>query len=258
MAPMSVEKLNDARVREIVEAMIRRLQALLDDHETHASLKAWAVETWRSAGEYWQGPIALNRTATHVLGDLLDADARMPPGDAAAPHVLRREDIVRALDELRRGVLVPPLAEIGVLRCPLPAFIAALDLPTERHILDGLGWYEYQQFASPGTGRVFVLSGPIDHPPSSEYGPQIAANRSDDGVNEVLLDLFETLEIDLADIALYDAFTSHTLPELHLWRQPADGAPTLVATFTGLRKAMAALRRCEAAANREPHWLEGR
>ena len=47
-------------------------------------------------GEYWQGPIALNRTATHVLGDLLDADARMPPSDAAAPHVLRREDIVRA------------------------------------------------------------------------------------------------------------------------------------------------------------------
>ena len=78
------------------------------------------METWRSAGEYWQGPIALNRTATHVLGDLLDADARMPPGDAAAPHVLRREDIVRALDGLRRGVLVPPFAEIGVLRCPLP------------------------------------------------------------------------------------------------------------------------------------------
>lgn len=257
MAPRPGEKLYDTRVREIVEAMIRRLQALLDGHETHTSLKAWAVETWQSAGEYWQGPIALNRTATHVLGDLLDADARMPPGDAAAPHVLRREDIVRALDELRRGVLVPPLAEIGVLRYPLLTFIAALDLPTERHILDGIGWYEYQQFASPGTGRVFVLSGPIDHPPSSEYGPQIAANRPDD-VNEVLLDLFETLEIDLADIELYDAFTTHTLRELRLWRQPADGARTLVATFTGLRKAMAALRRCEAAANSEPHWLAGR
>lgn len=141
---------------------------------------------------------------------------------------------------------------------PAPRVHRSAGSTTERHILDGLGWYEYQQFASPGTGRVFVLSGPIHHSPSGEYGPQIAANRPDDGVNEVLLDLFETLEIDLADIALYDAFTSHTLRELHLWRQPADGAPTLVATFTGLRKAMAALRRCEAAANSEPHWLEGR
>ncbi|MBL9106662.1 MAG: hypothetical protein JNL82_37420 [Myxococcales bacterium] len=59
-----------------------------------------------------------------------------------------------------------------------------------------------------------------------------------------------------ADVGVGDH--DHTLRELHLWRQPADGARTLVATFNRLRKAKAALRRCEAAANSEPHRLEGR
>jgi hypothetical protein len=78
-------------------------------------------------------------------------------------------------------------------------------------------------------------------------------------VDAVLLDLFETLGIDLDDVDLYDAFAGHALRELRLWRQTADGARTVVATFTGLRKAQAALRRYEeTAAPGATHWIEGR
>ncbi|MBK7829741.1 hypothetical protein [Nannocystis sp.] len=113
-----------------------------------------------------------------------------------------------------------------------PTDIASrLGRETERYVLDGIGWCEYLQIASPGSGRVFVLERPLE---AAARGSWVYVDRTADALDAVR-DLFETLAIDLADLEGFASdFVVDTvaLPRWTLWRQDDNGIRAEVADFT--------------------------
>ncbi|MDC0723215.1 hypothetical protein [Nannocystis bainbridge] len=250
---MPVGDPDDLRIRTLTASLVQRLRGFIDGSETHAGLQAWAQAAW---GSTFEGPAVANRLATNALHDLCNADSRVPPRDLASPHIFRPLDAAESLRQLQRGTITGPFREVAGLKDPLRKFAARLDLETERHVLDGLGWFEFLQFASPGTGRVFILQRPLDHPDFDNFPTLVRASATDDAF-ETLRDLFETLGIDLTDVAaLADEFAALDLPTRTLWRQDDNGNRAVVATFTGARKADAALQHYTALMHKQMYWLE--
>lgn len=245
----------DLAARALTEQLIVRLQAFLDGRETHESLRTWAGAAWR---DHQQGLARTNRTARLILSNVACAADRHPPGDESQPYILRAVDVVEYLRKLQRGDMTGPVREVAMLSMPLPIFAERLGLDTDRYILDQLGWFEYLQFASPGSGRVFVLSRPleffdqgrslVEFVPLGPFDPQ-----------DVLRDLFETFIVDHEDLVwLADDFDNicESLPRQTLWRQDDNGNRFAVATFTGARKAEAALQHFAALKHKQFYWLE--
>ncbi|WAS99226.1 hypothetical protein [Nannocystis punicea] len=250
---MPVGDPDDLRIRALTEELIRRLRGFLDGRETHAALQQWAQSAWGGTEE---GPVAANRLATEALHDLWNADSRVPPRDLDSPHIFRPVDAAESLRRLRRGTLVGTFREVAGLKDPLREFAARLDLETERHVLDGLGWFEFLQFASPGTGRVFLLQRPLEGPAAVHFPTLVRAPAADEP-QETVRDLFETLVIDDNDVAAFaDEFDGLAMHRRALWRQDDNGNRAVVATFTGVRKAEAALQRYAASMHKQLYWLE--
>ena len=134
-----------------------------------------------------------------------------------------------------------------------------LGLETERHVVDGLGWFEFLRFASSATGRQFLLSGSIefvdsDTPATTQVSVEEGADAAD-----TLRDFVETLAVDLSDFAARkEPFAQISLPIHTLWRQDDNGSSAMVATFTGLRKAEQALCRFEALHHKQTYWIESK
>jgi hypothetical protein len=234
-----------------VELLIHRLQAFLSGGETHESLQAWAKALWIEQ----ESPVSGHAAATAILMNLWNAATREPPGDDSCPYILRRIDVDAYLYRLQRGDQKLPTHDLGCLHAT-PADIAArLGRETERYILDGIGWCDYLRFASPGSGRVFVLERPLR---AVARGSWVYVDQAADPL-DTARDLFEALTIDLADL---DAFASRfiidpaALPRWTLWHQDDHGARRELASFTSRRKAEAALRRHESPPHKQFHWLE--
>ncbi|PCC75355.1 hypothetical protein SAMN02745121_03919 [Nannocystis exedens] len=243
----------DLRVRALTEELIHRLRGFIAGRETPATLQQWAQATW---GKGQEGPVAANRLATEALHDLWNADSRFPPGDLTSPPIFRPVDAAATLRRLTRGSLDGPVCEVAALKAPLHQFAARLDLETERHVLDGLGWFEFLQFASPGTGRAFDLQRPLERRDTDNLPTLVRASATGDA-QEILQDLFETLVIDHDDVAaLADDFAALELPKRTLWRQDDNGNRAQVASFTGVRKAEAALTHYAALMHKQLYWLE--
>jgi hypothetical protein len=235
----------------ITETLVGRLQALLAGSETHESVEAWARALWTGQ----DSPVAGHPVATGILMNLWNAAARERPEGESGPYVLRPIDVDAYLRRLQAGEREAPTRELGCLRAT-PADVAArLGRETERDVLNGLGWCDYLQFASPGSGRVFMLERVID---GAARGSWVYAARATDAV-DVVRDLFETLAVDLADI---EGFASDfvvditALPRVSLWRQDDNGVRAVVAVFTGRRKAEAALHHYEKLQHKQVYWLE--
>ncbi len=235
------------------ETLVGLLQAFLAGHETHESLQEWSRTLW--AGQ--ESPVHGHTWATGILMNLFNATERELLGDDSSPRILRGIDVDAYLSGLQRGEKVAPTRELGGLRATPQDVATWLGRETERHVLDGIGWCEYLQLASPGTGRVFVLERALN---TRMTGSWVYADRAADALDTVR-DLFETLTIDLADLDCFaQAFIIDTgaLPSLTLWRQDNTGDRAEVASFTGRRKAEAALRRSEAQDPMQVYWIEDR
>lgn len=233
------------------EELVRRLRRFLAGGETHESLEAWGKAAWGRTH-----PAQANRAAFSVMMNAWNAATRVWPGDASCPFALRPVDVAAYLRLLQRGEPKAPLREVGGLKAPLSAFAEQLGLETERHVVDGLGWFEYLQFASAGSGRVFVLSRPLTCGPRGPETTEVAADAAADA-KDVLCDLFETLAIDHEDVHwLAEGFEARSLTTWVLWRQDDNGNRAEVARFTGFRKAEAAFRRYAALMHKQLYWVE--
>lgn len=244
---------HDLAARTLTEQLIARLQAFRDGRETHESLAAWASAAW---GDHGRGLARTNRNTRLILANVASAADRHPPGDGSQPYILRDVDLVEYLRVLQRGTMNGPVRDVASLSAPLPTFAERFGLETDRYIVDQLGWFEYLQFASPGTGRVFVLSRPLEFPDAGQSLVEVVPLGQLDP-QDVLRDLFETLVVDHEDVVwLPEGFTTDSLPRQTLWRQDDNGNRFEVATFTGVRKAEAALQRFLALKHKQFYWLE--
>ena len=232
------------------ETLISHLQAFLAGSETPESLQAWARALWTEQAS----PVNGHAWATAILMNLWNATTREPRGAESRPYILRRVDVAAYLDGLQRGDRVPT-RDLGGLRATPTDIASRLGRETERYVLDGIGWCEYLQIASPGSGRVFVLERPLE---AAARGSWVYVDRTADTLDSVR-DLFEILAIDLADLEGFASdFVVDTgaLPGWTLWRQDDNGIRAEVADFTGRRKAEAALRHYESLHHKQVYWLE--
>jgi hypothetical protein len=189
---------DDHEVRTLTAELARRLRGFVDGRETHDSLEAWAHAVW---GRTQDGPIPTHAVATRILINLWNAAARTT-SDHRSPYILRPVDAANYLHELQRGELRGNVDDFALLGPTLPELAARLDRDTERHVLDGVGWHEFLQFASPGTGRVFVLSRPLQH--LIPAGATIAATERRGELPAILRDLCLSLDLGPADLVELD------------------------------------------------------
>jgi hypothetical protein len=234
--------------------LLQRLQGFVRGTETHASLVRWASSGWRI--EHAQGgPLGLNRTATRLLANLANGGAL---GRLDQAPILRVDDAAHYIELLRRGESHKLTRLIGCSRILLQDLQQRLHLPTERQVVPGIGWCEYLRFASPATGRTFVLEESLQRPSGdgdNAYGNFSSDDQSD--ARDCLIDLFETLAIDLDDLAWRaPEFEKLTLPTWTLWRQDDSGIKTAMTIFNSCRKAQAALAHFEALPHKQTYWLE--
>jgi len=240
---------------ERTSELLGKLEGFLRAEETHASLERWA-QSALPAGSTHGAPIGLNRAATRVLTSLCSATTL---------HAIDQTPIFRAEDArdymalLRRGEGRKLTRLVGSLTASLPRIQQQLRFPTEREVAPGVGWLEYLRFASPATGRTFLLEQRLQRFGGEPEVVQGRLSTEDDGdAHECLFDLLETLAIDLTDLGWRaPEFELVKLPEWVLWRQDDNGVKTAVGTFSGCRKAQAALAGFESLHHKQTYWLEG-
>ena len=220
--------------------LIRRLRAFVDGHETHDSLQSWARSLW---GDTEDGPMEMNSVGTSILENAWNAAVKLPSRGEADSYILRTADAIEYIRLLQRGIVKAPLTEVAGLLIPLRHIGERLGLETERHIISGLGWFEFLQIASLGTGRTFVLSRSLGRDDSKQPMTEAAVSEKKNDAQGILEDLFETLEIDFDDVGwLAQEFRQVSLPRWILQYQEGDNSLVPIATFSGFRKAEATLR----------------
>lgn len=230
--------------------LIAKLEAFVEGRETTASLQAWAHALWDADGTQ-EGPIRLNGHATGVLINVFNGDQREDTVEAA-PR-LRARDALDYIRTLRAGLERPMTRTVATLEAPMNEWVSRLALDPIRHVIDGLGWFEFVQFASPATGRVFSLRNALE---AFALGDPLLSTTADGGAADCLMDLFDTLCIDSRDFAwLAPEFEAATFPTWRLLRQDDNGIVAEVERFTGYRKAAASLRKLEASKHKQTYWL---
>jgi hypothetical protein len=202
---------------------------------------------------YGESPLSSNRIATNVLLDLAGAGSETDSGQP----IFRLADAEGCLRELLQGSDDDFSLWLAAPSAPFEHFVQKLKLPTERHVIEGLGWQEYVRFCSPATGRTFCIRRSLE-PGLPDARPVFDCDADDTPVSR-LIDLVETLAIDASDLAwIHEDINVAALPTWALWRQDDNGNKAHVETFTGYRKARAALGRFEALGHKQMYWLERR
>jgi hypothetical protein len=192
-----------------------------------------------------------------VLINLYNAGTRHRPRDATSPFILRVADATAYLQLLRRGEFGGPGVLVGGIATSLEAYAEQIGRGTERHVVEGLGWFEQLRFASLGSGRAFALNRPLQRLEMHDAVATDIVVAPGGAPAEVIRDLVEALAIDRSDFVwLADEFKDVVLPEHTLWRQDDNGNRFAIQTFTGRRKAEAELRRFESLPHKQTYWLE--
>lgn len=242
-------------------ALAEKLEAFCNGNESAesaASLAAWARALWDSDGTQ-AGPLRTNSIAAGVLGDLYSGDDRENPDDPASGPMLRTVDAADYLRDLRQGITWLRPRPVASVAGPFSVWAARLRAEPIRTVLDGLGWFEFVRFASPGTGRCFVMGNALSRYAGEEpYQPTINTESTGDPL-ECLVDLVETLCIDASDLTwTADEFANLPLPEWIVFRQDDNGVRATVGVFSGKRKAVAAMRTLEHGKHKQTYWVQAR
>lgn len=226
----------DLEIAEGVRRFVEVLRQFASGAVGRAELQAFARAKWPSSRG--QGtPFPANGATSVAFGSCWNAtDLELRPSDVDA--------YVQWLT-------------VGTSACPVRVcavtFSAAqlgerLSLPTVRYLVDGLGWVESLEFASPITGRQFSAESSVEGAPRNSFV------RASDGPPEpsALLDLCNTLGIDGAE-----CFLEHEEPiRWLLWRQDDNGHRSVLASFSALLKARNELARLESSTHKQMYWIE--
>jgi hypothetical protein len=230
-----------------------RLERFIDGYETPDTLQAWV----RSFGDHqWtqEGPLHSNATATEVFVNLWNGAQLVDPERPDLGCVLRTSDVREYLRLLRRGTDIPLPWELGNAGGPLLKFAERVGVRPVRHIIDRADWFEVVRFASPATGRLFSMR----HPLASSAGGRVVFRSEAMGTqHECLVDLLETLAIDLSDFHwVSKECVPSQVPRWRLWCDDDKGSRICVATFTGRRKALGAMAQYGARDPEQTYWVE--
>jgi hypothetical protein len=237
---------------DLVREMCAQMRAYLDGHIGGTALGQWATDARTPNG---LSTIRGHGTAHSVLKSLIHLDDE--------ESEIRRSDVETYLRWLTEGSQAPlPDDPLVMLRLTPDEIASVLSLRTVRWWLDGLGWVSEVRFVAPGTGRPF-LAGWLDYPAPElgDYRSCITTDHARDA--QALLDLFDTLCIDLSDIPPLDgkpgwneAISVEGLPRWRLMRQDDNGRRFEMETFTAPRKARERLQAYEALHHKQIYWLE--
>jgi hypothetical protein len=239
-------------------ALIEKLEAFTRGEETQESLQAWARAVWGNDGTQL-GPLRANAMATGILVNVMNGNERENGAEEQSRAMLRTEDAVQYLLNLRHGVPWSAPRPIAAVVGTMGDLARRVKVEPVRHVIDGLGWFEILFCASPGTGRVFVIRNAVStYAKEGVYHPMIST-QVQGNAQECLLDMMETLAIDRSDLSwLADEFTGVELPEWAVWRQDDNGVREELGTFTAYRKAVAAIAELEARTHKQTYWIEAR
>jgi hypothetical protein len=234
--------------------LIARLEGFVRGEVTGKTLQAWALDQWQRV-PHGQSPLMPNRIASDVMDDLTGAGNETDTGEP----IFRTVDAERCLRELKQGRPRDLGRYVAAPHAPFEHFVRQLKVPTERHIIPGIGWHEFLRFASPATGCVFCVRVSLqDWTIEPEPKVPLFCVQTDASPLTCLLDLLETLSIDRSDLSwVAEEIATSEVPTWTLWRQDDNGNEALVQSFTGYRKARAELARFEALGHKQTYWLDG-
>jgi hypothetical protein len=230
----------------VTAEMVGLVEQLLAGRTTRHELYVWAEKL-----VYPHRPLAFHTAAARgLLSCLLDLHSQLDDG----PRV-RDVDLAAHVEAIRMGW--PPFDPEAFATLALTAREVATRIGREiqRYYVDGLGWMEICEFASPATGRRFSVHRPLHDAASAMVTrvstfalPPAAADRA-----AVLADLFDTLTIDMDEITWSDIAPSE---RWRLMRSDDNGNTQLVRRFSGYAKARKALAEYEAKLHKQAYWLE--
>ncbi len=240
---------------ERTAALIETLERFTQGLETTRALQAWARDLWEKDGTQ-AGPLRTNKLATMILTNLWSADARQDPEDRQSGGMLRVQDALEYLRVLRTGAAYFAPRDVASVALPLGHWAARFVLQPTRHVIDGLGWFEFIKFASSATGRTFLMRSSLPSEKESPCHSTVSTELQGDA-GQCLQDLLETLAIDRRDLTwVAHEFEKLVLPEWVLWRQDDNGIKAEIERFTGYKKALSALADLEAKQHKQAYWLE--
>lgn len=226
----------DLEIAEGVRHFVGVLRRFASGTVDRAELQAFARARWPS--NKGQGtPFPGNGVASVAFGSCWNA----------TDQELRPSDVDAYVQWLTVGTSAYPVRVCGVTSSATQLG-EQLSLPTVRYILDGLGWVESLDFASPITGRKFSAESSLEGAFRNSFV------RASDGpaAPSALLDLCNTLGIDGAE-----CFLEHEEPiRWLLWRQDDNGHRSVLASFSALLKARNELERLESSKHKQMYWIE--
>lgn len=224
--------------------MVGLLRGVVSGTVSRSAVAAFARELW-PPGSGQKIPFSGNGTASVVFDSIWNIEEMVND-----TYLLRDSDLAQFVRWLLEGNPMQGTTSIAWVKGTPAALAGALDVPTVRYWVEGLGWHESLSFASPYTGRCFIGAAPMS-PVAEVHVVDIIAYAHLDLA--LLHDLFDTLVVDVDDLVRPPALP---FKRWQLWRQDDNGVRALVASFTGFTKAEAALARFEALGHKQSYWLE--
>lgn len=225
--------------------MIDRLRGLLDGRTTRAEVLAWTRELWQTSG---LGEPLRAADAASVFESLCSLDRRH--GD---DQLIRPVDLRVYLRWLTEGECFhADEDQLFTLERDVEAFAAWTGTATVRWWYTGIGWWVSTRFCTPARGMPFVAHGMLERPGVMD----IVKRRSDD-FNAAVVDLFEALAIDDADVSfLHPQVDVRRLPAWALWRQDDNGNRFEMARYRSYAKARAQWQLYTDRGHKQTYWIE--
>lgn len=248
---MPLSPLRHQRAVETNPKLMRNMVALLQEFSGSSAdrqrIYDWAHHVFdgRSQDNVFDGhPTA--EVVFFCLWNILDCDPRTDE------PLVRKHDTEAYL----RWLLSPafPARDLGhfvALNFSFDELARRVKVTPVRELVSGWGWLETVQFASLVTGMSFVsfrsISSPVDHDNALVFFEQ-SADRY-----RALIELFETLEIDLADVK---HMPIEVTPQWVLLRQDDNGNRFVVEHFVTGSAARRRLAQFESMSHKQMYWVE--
>jgi hypothetical protein len=249
MKPMTPEeRFESAR---LTREMVDLVQSFLEGGTSRKELSTWARDRPDDHG-------TLFRTAATagLHGCLWNCEVVLR--ETGEP-LIRPVDLVEHLHVVSEGEMPFDPEEIAVITPGVREIARYVAGSATRLLLDGLGWFEGVQFASPATGRPFAaislhaLELGFGDPAVGSIVRTYRYPESAEARGSVLADLFDTLAIDLDDVT---SVRGEVSDRWALMRVDDNGNSAVVAAFSGYAKARTRLAHFETLHHKQTYWLE--
>lgn len=228
---------------ERVRTLADHLQSVLAGQTTRAELLAWlrALPVRDPLGPFRSGIVA------SVYDSLLQLDLPWPDGP-----LIRDVELQAYLLWLTDGCDTFDDDLLFMLGRDIEVFAGERGAPAVRWWNQQLGWWVSLQFATPASGRLYVAHAALERPNVVGVHKQ-----PHDDLHAALVDVFEALAIDEADVSCLHPLADLTrLPTWALWRQDDPGNRFEMARYHSQAKALAQVQLYAARGHRQTYWVE--